>query len=188
MKGRLSATIDGRPVELKSAFVVSHGGKSFRLHVVNNTSRGCSWAKDGGIGWIRSGEMHATFDFAPTVQADGKARWALVGGGFSGDSKAGWGVGNMGWPSWPADVTASDQRCPTRIRVDNRNVAKETSSHDVTLEGDFEPTCCSKDVPLASGPMTVRVGDEIFPLRPRLARSRATPETRIPLRRNRRRR
>jgi len=119
MNGRLSVTIDGRRAEMKSAFVVSHGGRSFRLHVVNSTTRSCSWARDGGVGWIRSGEMHATFDLAPTLQVDGTTRWRIVGGGFSGDSKDGW---------------------------------------------DFEPACCSKDVPLANGPMTVRIGGESFAL------------------------
>ena len=164
MNGRLSVTIDGRRAEMKSAFVVSHGGRSFRLHVVNSTTRSCSWARDGGVGWIRSGEMHATFDLAPTLQVDGTTRWRIVGGGFSGDSKDGWGVANLGWPSWPVEVTAPDRRCPTRIRVDERNTPADEGAPAVTVEGDFEPACCSKDVPLANGPMTVRIGGESFAL------------------------
>ncbi|MBX3191043.1 MAG: hypothetical protein KF819_28865, partial [Labilithrix sp.] len=158
MKGSLRATLDGTPVEIKSAFVVPHGGRSFRVSF-SSDKRDCDWARRSGTGTINGGEVLGSFDVAPVVGADGAAKWTIVGAGWVADSKRSpIKPGNVGSVSWPAEVKAAEG-CAKRIKVDSHE-------GDVVLVGDFEATCCDEaaGAVVTTGPMTLRLGAETFPL------------------------
>ncbi len=60
----------GRPLTMRSAFLVSHGGESFRLYASNKPQR-CGWAERGATGFPGEGEVTFSMDGGPLFGEDG---------------------------------------------------------------------------------------------------------------------
>jgi hypothetical protein len=174
MKGDLRSTVNGRPVDFRSAYALSHGGRSFRLYASNHR-RGVDWALREGVGAIESGEMSVGADVAPVFRDDGVLEWKIVGLWWLGDSRAGWSVGALAFDTWPVDVS-SGPGCGYHLRVHLSNVGRDAGAarpkeDEVTLDGDFDAACAQALAPTTSPPMQLHVDAESFPL----TRAGATP-------------
>jgi hypothetical protein len=168
MKGDLHATVNGRPVDCRSAYALSHGGRSFRLYASNHR-RGVDWALREGVGVIESGEMSVGADVAPVFRDDGVLEWKIVGLWWIGDSRAGWPVGTLAFDTRPVDVS-SGPGCGHHLRVHLSNVGRDAGAgrpkeDEVTLDGDFDAACAQALAPTTSPPMLLHVGAESFPSR-----------------------
>jgi len=152
-KGSLRATVNGTPGEIKNAFVVPHGGRSF--HVIGSSEkRDCDWALRSNPPSREKGEVIGSLEVAPVIGAKGIVNWAIVGTGWFSERIA------VSWSkvNWPADVRPLGG-CSKRIKVDSH-------AYDISLTGDFEATCCDRDggEVVTTGPMMLRLGAEMFPL------------------------
>jgi hypothetical protein len=166
MEGALRLETGGRSADVRYAFAVAHGGRTFRVYS-STQPKNCAWAEGGGIGVIEDDDVHVDFDVvAPLFQHDGTIAWSVVGLSWNGSSRAGWSGANQGRLAIPAEVSPSGDGCDRRIRLSARRT-------EFSLEGDFVATCCTPGAPPPPDPppMTARVGGEEFAL----LRASATP-------------
>lgn len=158
MEGALRLETGGRSADVRYAFAVGHGGRSFRVYS-STQPKSCAWAEEGGIGVIEEDDVHVDFDVAPLFQHDGTIAWSIVGLSWVGSSRAGWSGANQGRLALPAEVSSSGDGCDRRIRVNARRA-------EFSLDGDFVATCCTPGAPPPPDPppMTARLGGEEFAL------------------------
>lgn len=163
MEGALRLETGGRSADIRYAFAVGHGGRSFRVYS-STQPKNCAWAEGGGIGVIDDGDVHVDLDVAPLFQHDGTIAWSIVGLTWNGSSYAGWGPENQGQLAIPAEVSPSGG--DWRIRFSARR-------SQFSLEGDFVATTCTPEHPPPPdpAPMTAHFGSEEFAL----LRASATP-------------
>jgi hypothetical protein len=165
MEGALRLETGGRVADVRYAFAVGHGGRSFTVYS-STQPKNCAWAEEGGIGVIEDDDVHVDFDVAPLFQHDGTLAWSVVGLTWVGSSRAGWSGANQGRLAIPAEVSASGDGSDRRIRV-------RAQRSEFSLEGDFVATGCTPGSPPPPDPppMTARLGGEEFAL----LRASATP-------------
>jgi hypothetical protein len=158
MEGTLRLETGGRGADIRYAFAVFHGGRSFRVYS-STTRKTCAWAETGGTGVIADDDVQVDLDLAPQFQDDGTLSWSITGLSWNGSSRAGWSGANQGRLALPAEVSPTGHGCDQRIRASTRQT-------EFALEADFVATCCAPGAPPPPDPppMTARLGGETFAL------------------------
>jgi hypothetical protein len=178
LEGRLAITLGEKPVPMRTAFVLSSGGKSFVV-VATTEKRDCAWARHPYPFVHEDGQALIKLEIAPVLDPVGTPRWRIASGHASGD---GVGIDSNRITPTPVEIRGADPRCPTRIIIGAPDLKPgeygRGPEKTLLVSGNFTAECCDRDVPLVtSGPMTVRVKNESYPLTRAGARLKTNGDT-----------